>query len=56
MFRSEGTLNFVLHQDMRLLAERSINSIIAFLAKEKHEPSLIPIEIVTRENLEWRNV
>lgn len=53
---SEGTVNFILHQDMRLLAERSMNAIIGSLAKEHHEPSLIPIEIVTRENLEWRNV
>lgn len=52
----EGTLDFVLHQDMRMLAERSVNTIIAYLAEEHHEPSLIPIDIVARENREWRDV
>jgi len=51
---SEGILNFVLHQDMRILAERSMNAIIAYITKQKHEPSLVPVEIVTRENVGFR--
>ncbi|MEM7290884.1 MAG: LacI family DNA-binding transcriptional regulator [Pseudomonadota bacterium] len=47
----DGSMHYVLHQNMRFAAEATVNALIAYL--ENREPSfpVLPIEIITRENI-----
>ena len=51
----EGIFQFILHQDMRLMAERAIHVCLNYLINRQSDNIHVPVEIITRENLEPRD-
>ena len=47
----DGSMDIVLHMNLRAVAEQAIETVIAHLEKRDASPRTIHIEIVTRENL-----
>lgn len=47
----DGSMNYVLHQNMRRAAELAVEALIARLENRVVEFPILPIEIITRENI-----
>lgn len=47
----EGSMDYVLHQNMRKAAELAVDALIAELERRPAEFPILPVEIVTRENI-----
>ncbi|WP_120497387.1 LacI family DNA-binding transcriptional regulator [Kiloniella sp. EL199] len=48
----EGSMDIVIHQNMRTAAFSTVNNLIAYLKGKTIQPNFLPVEIVTRENLQ----
>ena len=46
-----GTMDFILHQNMRRAAELAVEALIAVLEQRTPEFPVLPVEIITRENI-----
>ncbi|MEP3277418.1 MAG: LacI family DNA-binding transcriptional regulator [Stappiaceae bacterium] len=47
----EGSMDYVLHQNMRRAAEISVNAMISDLESRQAEFPILPVEIITKENI-----
>lgn len=47
----EGSMDFVLHQNMRRAAELTVQAMIAHLEHRPPDYPILPVEIITRENI-----
>lgn len=47
----EGSMDVVVHQNMRRVAEQAVQTLIARLENRHYKTEMIPIEIITRENI-----
>jgi LacI family transcriptional regulator len=50
-FLMDGHVNIIIHQDMQLIATRTINALISVLEKKEHQDQYLPISVITRENI-----
>lgn len=48
----DGTMDAVIHQNLQLTASYTIEYLIAYLSGHATQPKIVPVEIITRENLE----
>lgn len=48
----EGSMDVVVHQNMRRVAEQSVQALIALLENRDYEMEMIPVEVITRENIQ----
>ncbi|PHR91443.1 MAG: LacI family transcriptional regulator [Blastopirellula sp.] len=48
----DGSMDIVIHQNMRAAALNTVETLIAHLNGKPQQPSIIPVEIITRENLQ----
>ncbi len=51
----DGAMQFIVHQNMQLLAERAVDAMIARLENREVVISSVPVEVITRENLNDAN-
>ncbi len=47
-----GSMDIIIHQNMRAAALDTVDTLIAHLNGKPQQPSLIPVEVITRENLQ----
>lgn len=47
----DGSMQFVLHQDMRRVARQAVEAMIGSLEHRDIDTHLVPVEVVTRENI-----
>lgn len=46
----EGSMNAIIHQNLKLAAQKTVNSLIAQVSEGLNELQTVPVEIITREN------
>ena len=51
----DGAMQFIVHQNMQLIAERAVSAVIARLEHREVQISSVPVEVITRENLNDAN-
>ncbi|WP_424942118.1 LacI family DNA-binding transcriptional regulator [Aliiroseovarius crassostreae] len=47
----DGSMDVVVHQNMRRVAEQTVQTLIARLENRSYEMEMIPVEVITRENI-----
>lgn len=48
----DGSMDVVLHQNMRRAAGQTVAALIAHLEHRRFQPEILPVEIITRENIQ----
>ena len=47
----EGSMDIVMHQNMRLAASQAVTAMIAHLENRPFVADILPVEVITRENI-----
>ena len=47
----EGSMDVVLHQNLRRAARQTVDALVAHLEHRRFQPETLPVEIITRENI-----
>ncbi len=47
----DGSMDIILHQNMRRASDQAVQALIARLEGRAHSPETVPIEVITRENI-----
>ena len=47
----EGSMDVVLHQNLRRAARQTVDALVAHLEQRRFRPETLPVEIITRENI-----
>lgn len=50
-FLLDGSMDVIIHQNCRLVAEETIRLLVAHLEKEEFRQTMVPVEVITRENV-----
>ena len=50
-FLLEGSMDVVLHQNLRRAARQTVDALVAHLEHRRFQPETLPVEIITRENI-----
>lgn len=47
----DGSMDIVIHQNMRRIAEQAVQTLIAKLENRPYQAEVVPVEVITRENI-----
>ncbi len=47
----EGSMDLIIHQNMRRIAEQTVQTLIAKLENRPFQAEVVPVEVITRENI-----